>query len=186
MHRLTDSDAIKCRAPSIVFCGGLALAGAFCPSVFRSPPAGGGEVSTELPKHSVDRALRTWRRKRSLARVHRIGPRWPIVVGFLVLLEWLAWSPGPIDVRRFAASAQLDEQEIDQLTVSFRRRLADLRIQAPSTVLGAVPQGDFLDALAQGGVRLSQRWGNAADVTTRRPRAASRDVAMVYRSTSYG
>src|SRR4051812_40757122 len=69
-----------------------------------------------------------------------------------LLMERPAWSPGRIEVERFSAATDVTAAEIDQYTLSFRRRLSELRLQAPTGVPGAVPQRDFLDVLGAGGI----------------------------------
>jgi hypothetical protein len=67
-------------------------------------------------------------------------------------LEWLAWRPGRIEVATFSAATELPPGYLDQLALTFRRRLAELRLQSPTGVPGAVPQRDFLDVLGAGGI----------------------------------
>jgi hypothetical protein len=69
-----------------------------------------------------------------------------------LVLHWLAWLPGRIEVAQFAVGSELTGADAEQLTVSFRRRLATLRLQAPTPVPGATPEGDFVDVLSRTGV----------------------------------
>jgi hypothetical protein len=67
-------------------------------------------------------------------------------------LEYLARKPGRIEVAPFTTTADLSAAHLDQLTLTFRRRLSEMRLQAPSGVPGAVPEGDVLDVLGRGGI----------------------------------
>jgi hypothetical protein len=67
-----------------------------------------------------------------------------------MLLHRLAWRPGRIEVARFTAGSKLTEGDPEDLTIFFRRQLATLRLQAPTPVPGAAPEGDFLDVLSAG------------------------------------
>jgi hypothetical protein len=65
--------------------------------------------------------------------------------------EWLAWRPGPIRVIPFSLDAALVDgaapPNVDALCVVFRRRLAEMRLSAPTTVPGATPEEDLLGVL---------------------------------------
>jgi hypothetical protein len=67
-----------------------------------------------------------------------------------MLLHRLAWRPGRIEVARFTAGSKLTDADPEDLTIFFRRQLAKLRLQAPTPVPGAAPEGDFLDVLSAG------------------------------------
>src|SRR3954451_4533102 len=67
-----------------------------------------------------------------------------------MLLHRLAWRPGRIEGARFTAGSKLKDADPEDLTIFFRRRLAKLRLQAPTPVPGAAPEGDFLDVLSAG------------------------------------
>jgi hypothetical protein len=64
-----------------------------------------------------------------------------------LILHWLAWFPGAIEVRTFTRDTPLTEASEEQLTVDFRQRLMQLHLQAPTPVPGAAPQGHMLDVL---------------------------------------
>lgn len=65
-------------------------------------------------------------------------------------LRWLAWAPGPIHVLAFS-NGDAPGTDADALCMMFRRRLGELRLQAPTSLPGAAPQSDVLDVLASGG-----------------------------------
>lgn len=67
-----------------------------------------------------------------------------------LILHWLAWFPGAIEVRTFTEDTPLTQASADQLTVDFRQRLMRLHLQAPTPVPGAAPQGHMLDVLESG------------------------------------
>jgi tetratricopeptide (TPR) repeat protein len=68
-------------------------------------------------------------------------------------LEWLSWSPGPIEVPEFEQGTELNHADPARLTAVFRQRLAAFHCQWRSApVPGAAPQDDFLDVLSQNGV----------------------------------
>ena len=69
-----------------------------------------------------------------------------------LLLEFLAYLPGRIEVPDFEAGAELENADPAQLTMRFRRRLAISHFQSLSPVPAASLQGDFLDVLGEGGV----------------------------------
>jgi tetratricopeptide (TPR) repeat protein len=80
--------------------------------------------------------------------------------GLLVLGAWflrhlclnrLASKPGRIEVTGFQAGTRLTDADVAQHTIKFRRQLATLRLQAPTPVPGAAPEGDFLDVLGRSG-----------------------------------
>lgn len=82
-----------------------------------------------------------------------------VAFGALVLAAWclrhmllhrLAWRPGRIEVARFTAGSKLTDGDPEDLTIFFRRQLAMLRLQAPTPVPGAAPEGEFLDVLGAG------------------------------------
>ena len=84
-----------------------------------------------------------------------------LAVGALVLAAWairhlvlqyLARRPGRIEVGRFAQPARLAEADAEELTIRFRRLLSTLRLQAPTPVPGAAPEGDFVDVLSRNGM----------------------------------
>ena len=65
-------------------------------------------------------------------------------------LNWHAWRPGRIEVAEFVSGSKLTDADLKQHTLTFRGVLAKLQLQAPSTVPGAAPEGDFLDVLGRG------------------------------------
>src|SRR3954470_18583250 len=69
-----------------------------------------------------------------------------------LLLQWLAWRPGRIEVGEFTEGTTLTDANAEQLTARFRGMLARLQLQAPTPVPGAAPEGDFLDVLGRSGV----------------------------------
>src|SRR4051812_31231830 len=69
-----------------------------------------------------------------------------------LVLHGLAWLPGRIEVGQFAVGSNLTGGDAEQLTISFRRRLATLCLQAPTPVPGAKPEGDFVDVLSGTGM----------------------------------
>jgi hypothetical protein len=84
-----------------------------------------------------------------------------LAVGALVLAAWairqlalqhLARRPGRIEVGRFAEPARLADADAEELTIRFRRLLSTLRLQAPTPVPGAAPEGDFVDVLSRNGM----------------------------------
>jgi hypothetical protein len=69
-----------------------------------------------------------------------------------LILQWLAWNGGPIEVRTFTEDTPLTQSSADQLTVDFRQRLMRLHLQAPTPVPGAAPQRHMLDVLDTGSI----------------------------------
>ena len=69
-----------------------------------------------------------------------------------LILHWLAWRPGRIEVATFTAGTPLTDANLEQLTLAFRRRLMTLHLQAPAPAVGAAPEGDFLDVLGRNGM----------------------------------
>lgn len=69
-----------------------------------------------------------------------------------LILHWLAWWPGRIEVATFAAGTPLTDVDLEQRTLFFRRRLMTLHLQAPAPAVGAAPEGDFLDVLGRNGM----------------------------------
>jgi hypothetical protein len=67
-----------------------------------------------------------------------------------LVLHWLAWWPGSIHVAEFKSATP--DVDVEDLTMTFRRRLSSLQIQSPTPVPGAAPAGDFLDVLDRNGV----------------------------------
>jgi tetratricopeptide (TPR) repeat protein len=95
-----------------------------------------------------------------LAAVASPGVALAIAFTALVLLTWcvrnlvlhyLAWRPGRIEVARFAAATHLSQDPAD-LALIFQRQLATLHLQAPTPTPGAAPEGDFLAVLGGGTV----------------------------------
>jgi hypothetical protein len=76
-------------------------------------------------------------------------------------LDWLGARPGRINVEKFSAASVLDETDLEQLTLRFRHRLAELHLNAPASVPGAAADGDFLDVLGASGVD-SRNWLGSA------------------------
>lgn len=77
-----------------------------------------------------------------------------------IWFEWLAWRPGRIEVDTFTAGSKLTDADSAQLTLRFRGRLADLRLQAPAPVPGVASGGDFLEVLGGAGADLSSWLGS--------------------------
>jgi hypothetical protein len=69
-----------------------------------------------------------------------------------LILHWLAWWPGRIEVTTFTAGTPLTDANAEQLTLGFRQRLMTLHLQAPTPVPGAATEGDFLDVLGRNGM----------------------------------
>ena len=67
-----------------------------------------------------------------------------------LMLLWLAWRPGSIQVSEFTVGTPDSEANAAQLTMLFRRRLATLQIQSPTPMPGAANAADFLDVLDRG------------------------------------
>jgi hypothetical protein len=94
-------------------------------------------------------------------------------------LYWLAWRPGRIEVAPFRAGTPLSDVDVDQLTMDFRRRLVTLHLQAPTSVPGAAPEGDFLDVLGRNGTDARNILGTMINVL----RAATPSHAYEVRGT---
>ena len=69
-----------------------------------------------------------------------------------LILLWLAWFPGRIEVTTFTAATPITDQNAEQLTLVFRQRLMALHLQSPAPVPGAAAEGDFLDVLGRNGL----------------------------------
>lgn len=69
-----------------------------------------------------------------------------------LILQWLAWSPGRIDVATFTAATAIADADAEQLTLVFRQRLMALHLQSPTPVPGTEGEGDFLDVLGRNGL----------------------------------
>ena len=69
-----------------------------------------------------------------------------------LILHWLAWVPGRIEVTAFTAGTPLTDANVERLTISFRQRLMNLHLQSPDPVPGAAADGDFLDVLGRNGM----------------------------------
>jgi hypothetical protein len=65
-------------------------------------------------------------------------------------LNWLAWWPGAIEIELHIPK-ELDA-EAEALRHGFTSRISTLRLQMPSAVPGAAPEGDFLDTLGRRGL----------------------------------
>jgi hypothetical protein len=78
-----------------------------------------------------------------------------------VWLEWLAVRPGGIQVETFTADSELGEADLERWTLRFRQRFAELHLNAPASVPGALADGDFLDVLGGSGVD-SRNWLGSA------------------------
>lgn len=63
-------------------------------------------------------------------------------------LQYLAWSPGTIQVPEFTTACE-QKPPTAQLTTQFRNTLATLRLQTDSPSPGAQPPSDFLDVLSK-------------------------------------
>ncbi|HEV7493793.1 tetratricopeptide repeat protein [Baekduia sp.] len=83
-----------------------------------------------------------------------------------ITFEWLAWRPGAIRVNPFSTGTTLEDTapsrgpDVDALGLTFRRRLAELRLSAPTSLPGAVPQTDFLDVLGGSGIDARNVFGS--------------------------
>jgi tetratricopeptide (TPR) repeat protein len=64
-------------------------------------------------------------------------------------LQYLAWSPGTIQVPEFTCVTQPEGFTPAQLTTQFRNTLSTLRLQTDSPSPGAQPPSDFLDVLSK-------------------------------------
>ena len=69
-----------------------------------------------------------------------------------LILQWLAWLPGRIEVATFTAATPITDANAEQLTLVFRQRLMALHLQSPAPVPGAAAEGDFLDVLGRNGL----------------------------------
>src|SRR4051794_20713185 len=69
-----------------------------------------------------------------------------------LILHWLAWRPGAIEVTIFTAATPITDANAEQLTLVFRQRLMALHLQSPTPVPGAAAEGDFLDVLGRNGL----------------------------------
>ena len=69
-----------------------------------------------------------------------------------LILQWLAWLPGRIEVATFTAATPITDANVEQLTLVFRQRLMALHLQSPAPVPGAEAEGDFLDVLGRNGL----------------------------------
>jgi tetratricopeptide (TPR) repeat protein len=87
--------------------------------------------------------------------------RRPVVAAFLAVLlvvffvgaircarlRWLASRPGPVDVADLKVAGVLAEGMAAQLTLRFRRRLADLHLATPGPQPGIAPGTDFVELI---------------------------------------
>lgn len=82
-----------------------------------------------------------------------------------ILLEWLAWWPGRLEVRELVAEGDLDI-DLTDLTTRFRARLAKLRLlgKDATAVPGVAPAGDFIDVLQRGGVDPQNLWATVLNL----------------------
>jgi tetratricopeptide (TPR) repeat protein len=69
-----------------------------------------------------------------------------------LILHWLAWWPGLIEVATLTAGTPITDANAEQLTLGFRQRLMALHLQSPTPVPGAAAEGDFLDVLGRNGL----------------------------------
>ena len=69
-----------------------------------------------------------------------------------LILQWLAWWPGRIEVTPFTTATPITDANAEQLTLVFRQRLIALHLQSPTPVPGAAAEGDFLDVLGRNGL----------------------------------
>jgi hypothetical protein len=67
-------------------------------------------------------------------------------------LQYIAWSPGTIQVPEFQCAEGVQEVAPAQLTTKFRNVLATLRLQTAAPAPGAPPPSDFLDVLSRDSV----------------------------------
>jgi hypothetical protein len=68
-----------------------------------------------------------------------------------LLLDYLAWRPGPIITEEFAVSSEVKGADAKQLTATFRDRLAFSHLQSAAPVPAPAAQGNFLDVVTGGG-----------------------------------
>jgi hypothetical protein len=68
-----------------------------------------------------------------------------------LILEYLAWRPGPIVAEDFAASPGVEGADAGRLTATFRDRLAFSHLQTAAPVPAPAQQGNFMDVLTAGG-----------------------------------
>ncbi len=81
-----------------------------------------------------------------------------------IWLELLALRPGRIDVEPFTAGSTLRDVDVEQLTLAFRQRLAELHLHAPAGAPGTSAEGQFLDVLG-GSAMDARNWlGSAISV----------------------
>jgi hypothetical protein len=69
-----------------------------------------------------------------------------------LILQWLAWWPGRIEVTTLTTATPITAANAEQLTLVFRQRLMALQLQSPTPVPGAAAEGDFLDVLGRNGL----------------------------------
>ena len=68
-----------------------------------------------------------------------------------LILDYLAWRPGPILAEEFAAGPEVEGADAKRLTAAFRDRLAFSHLQSAAPVPAPAQQGNFLDVLTAGG-----------------------------------
>lgn len=68
-----------------------------------------------------------------------------------LILDYLAWRPGPILAEEFAASPDVEGADVKRLTADFRDRLAFSHLQSAAPVPAPAQQGNFLDLLTANG-----------------------------------
>lgn len=101
-----------------------------------------------------------------VAAIRLKGPATVLTVALLLAIafffrqiwfDWLALRPGRIEVEPFTAGRALADIDVEQLTLSFRQRLAELHLHAPEGAPGTSAQGAFLDVLGRSAVD-SRNW----------------------------
>lgn len=68
-----------------------------------------------------------------------------------LLLEYLAWLPGNIEVPNFSEGSDLKSVTVGQLATSFRHYMTTLRLRSPTAVPGVSPGMTFIDVVGGGG-----------------------------------
>jgi hypothetical protein len=96
-----------------------------------------------------------------------------------LVLDYLAWRPGPIITEEFTASSEVEGADPKKLTAAFRDRLASSHLQAAAPVPAPAPQGNFLNVVTAG----AGNGGGLVDTLLNLLRAAVPDHAYEVKGT---
>jgi hypothetical protein len=96
-----------------------------------------------------------------------------------LVLDYLAWRPGPIITEEFTASSEIEGADPKKLTAAFRDRLASSHLQAAAPVPAPAPQGNFLNVVTAG----AGNGGGLVDTLLNLLRAAVPDHAYEVKGT---